>query len=365
MNKTITIITLLFVCSCILSCKKKSDSGTVIRNKRIIEGQFYSNYGYESLCKTTENNVVIIAQKGSPSHLYVAMMNSSLDILWEKTFASEIDNAGGITASSDGGVVIASDQYVPNSMHDVDYCLNLKKLNSKGDLQWEKNYWFNSGFGHLYPIRQTSDKGFIIGVAYFISDTSFLNYPTLFKVSEQGDSLWSKGVPGLFNCIGFDIGLAPDGGFLVSGPCSVYKTDSLGNLEWHNEDAYDATTLQVLQDGSVVVLKQKDVIFGNYSILYRADANGIKAWEMMYTDGYVSGIYNLCISKENGFVFTESYFGILKLIKTDNKGNKLSETRIEGYISMGIVLVENKYCCYCYEYNTSAHCLNLVINLVD
>ncbi len=365
MNKCVTLLTLLIFSFFTFSCKKNSDSEPVIQTKRVIEGEFSSNYGYESLCKTTDNNIVIVAKKGYPYHLYVAMMNSSLDILWEKTFTSEIDNAGGITASSDGGVVIASDQYVPNGMHDVNYCLNLKKLNSKGDLQWEKNYWFNSGFGHLYPIRQTSDKGFVIGVEYFISDTSLLNYPTLFKVNEQGDSLWSKGIPVLFNCIGRDIGLAPDGGFLVSGPCSVYKTDSLGNLEWRNEDAYGATTLQVLQDGSFVVLRQNQFARQDYAILYRADANGHKTWEMIYTDQEALNVYNLFPSKENGFVFTQYNFGPMKMIKTDNNGTKLSEKIIGSNGSMGIVLLQNKYCCYCYEYNTSTHYLNLVINLID
>jgi hypothetical protein len=269
MNKYVTLLTLLIFSFCTFSCKKNSNSESLIQTKRVIEGEFSTNYGYESICKTTDNNIVIVAKKGYPDHLYVAMMNSSLDILWEKSFTSEIDNAGGITASSDGGVVIASDQYVPNGMHDVNYCLNLKKLNSKGD------------------------------------------------------------------------------------------------LEWRNEDAYGATTLQVLQDGSFVVLRQNQFARQDYAILYGADANGHKNWEMIYTDQEALNVYNLYPSKESGFVFTQYNFGPMKMIKTDNYGNKLSEKIIGSYGSMGIVLLQNKYCCYCYESNTSTHYLNLVINLVD
>lgn len=366
MNKSVILLTLLIFCFFTFSCKKNSDSGGVANTKRVIAGEFVSNFGYESICKTTENNIAIVAKKSYTGHLYVAMMNPSLDVLWERTFDSQINNAGGITGTDDGGVVIASNQFVPDSTRDGKYCLDILKLNSKGDLQWEKRYSFlNFDPGPTYPIRETSDKGFIIGVLNTIPDTIPEFYPTLFKINAQGDSLWSKTVHNLFNCIVTDIGIAPDGGFLVSGPCSIYKTDSLGNTEWFNKETYHATTLQVFPDGSFIALKRSELTF-NYPQLYKADANGNMIWEQTYQVDQIMDICNVCPSKENGYVFT--YCDLCHtawMMKTDEHGNKLSEFPLKDVGTWGIVQVQNKYYCFNYDNNVSTHFYNLVVKIME
>jgi len=366
MNKAISVICLFVVCYCLFSCKKKSSNDESTSEKQIIiEGEFRNNNGIHSLFKTHDNNFAIVARKGESRQLFVALLNSSLSILWEKSFGSDIDNAGGIIESNDGGLVIASNKQVSNNPYQINYCLNLLKLSQTGDILWEKNYLFESGQGTPYPILQTADGGFIICVSYHIPEDTCRSYPTLFKISQQGDSLWLKSISDHFNCIGLDIGLAPDQGFLVSGPCSLSRTDSLGNLKWDSHQISHMTSLQVLQDGSVIVLGSKS---GNHileSALTKIDVNGNIVWESILMNGWVIESYNLCQSVGDGFVITEKVNSTVKLIKIDNAGNKMSEKNLDCFSSCGLVPVQGMYCIYTYKVNTSKQYFDLIISFVD
>jgi hypothetical protein len=366
MNKAISIICLLVVCTCLFSCQKNSSNDESISEKqKIIEGEFRDNRGIHSLIKTHDNNFAIVARKGESRQLFVARLNSSLNILWEKSFGSDIDNAGGIIESNDGGLVIASNKQVSNNPYQINYCLNLLKLSHTGDILWEKNYLFESGYGTEYPILQTSDGGFIICVPYHVPDDTCRFYPTLFKIGQQGDSLWSKGIPEHFNCVGLDIGIAPDHGFLVTGPCSLSRTDSLGNLKWDGGLISHMSSLQVLQDGSVVVLGSKSGNSGFESVLTKVDVNGDIVWERILMNGWDMESYNLGQSVGNGFVITEKVNGTVKLIKTDNTGNKVSEKNLDCYSSCGLVPVQGMYCIYTNKVNTSKQYFDLIISLLN
>lgn len=353
---------MLLLCVFLFSCKKKSDSGDSAKTNIVIAGEFVQNSGYESICKTTENNIAIVAMK-SYTHLYVAMLNPGLSLLWEKTFDEKINNAGGITGTDDGGIIVACNQFVPDSTQGGKYCLDLRKLDSKGDLQWEKKYSFLSLESVLnYPIRETSDKGFIIGELNTRPDTISLYYPTLFKINSLGDSLWSKTAHNLFNCYVSDIGIASDGGFLVESCGLTYKTDSLGNILWQT---YGGATLQVLPDGSFTVLKVSEFNF-EYPELYKADPFGNKIWEQIYPIDQSMEIHNICLSGGNGYMFTyRDYYHSVWMVKTDEQGNKLSETQIGDLDNCGVVLVQNKYYIYNLCNSHTTHYYSLVVRVVE
>jgi hypothetical protein len=366
MNKAIAIISLFVVCFCLLSCKKdRSEDETTSAQQKIITGEFLYNRGIHALIKTHDHNFAIVATKGQSRQLFVAMLNSSLNILWEKSFGADIDNAGGIIESNDGGLVIASNKQVSGNPHQINYCLNLLKLSQTGDILWEKNYLFESSYGADYPILQTSDGGFIISVSYHIPDDTCRFYPSLFKISQQGDSLWLKGIPELFNCFGHDIGITPDQGFLVSGPCALSRTDSLGNQKWSTGMGSHMTSLQVLQDGSAVVLGSKSNDASHESTLTKVDANGNIVWESTFMNGWDIQDYNLCQSAGSGFVITEKVNGMVKLIKTDSAVHKLAEKNLDCFSSCGLVPVQGMFCVYTYKLNASKQYFDLIISLVD
>ncbi len=367
MNTAIRIASLLIMCLFLFSCHKNNDNEgeDTAEKKLVITGEFHDNNGTHSLCKTNDNNFVIIARRGESRQLYVARLNSSLAILWENSIGQDIDNAGGIIASTDGGLIIASNKQVSNNPVQINYGLNLLKLNHSGDILWEKNYRFESYNGQEYPIIQTTDGGFIIGVSYHIPEDPGRFYPTLFKVDSHGDSLWIKAIPDLFNCPVTDIGMTPDHGFLVSGPCALSRTDSLGNLIWSNTFGVHIRSLSALQDGSAVTLGNRYEENGWESVLLKVDTHGNTVWESLLMTGYYNESFNLCESAGSGFVVTEQNNYEVHLIKTDQNGKKISERNLDCYSSCGLVPSQGMYCCYTYRLNSSHLHFDLVVSLIN
>lgn len=365
MKKAIPIVFLIVAGVCFFSCKKNNGNDESTSEKQlIIEGEFHDNNAIHSLCKTHDDNFAIVACKGESRQLFVAMLNSSLNILWEKSIGSDIDNAGGIIETNDGGLVIASNKQVSENPYQSNYCLNLLKLNDAGEILWERNYQFESFYGQEYPFVQTTDGGFIIGVTYHIPDDPYRFYPTLFKIDHKGDSLWLKGIPDLFNCMVTDIGIAADNGFFVSGPCALCRADSLGNLTWKFGHGSHIKSLTVQQDGSVVTL---GIRHGDEyeSVLTKVDGNGNTVWESILTTGWYAESYNICQNAGNGFVVTEQHDNGVFLIKTDQNGKKISERNLECSRSCGLIQYRNMYCCFTCRPNSTKLHLDLVISLIN
>jgi hypothetical protein len=55
----------------------------------------------------------------------------------------------------------------------------------------------------------------------------------------------------------------------------------------------------------------------------------------------------------------------VKLIKTDNTGNKVSEKNLDCYSSCGLVPVQGMYCIYTNKVNTSKQYFDLIISLLN
>ena len=366
MKKVTFILLCLMAFFCAVSCKKKSSEATIPPvTEKIIPGNFYYFNGFHGICKTHDGRIGLVAVQGDSMKLYVAIMNASLDILWERTIGSFIEVAGGITEATDGGIVIACNDR-------ADYgtlrSLHLFKLSSSGALLWEKKYRFESGIGEDYAIVETPDRGFMISVAYHIPDDTLRFYPTLFKIGQNGDSLWSKGIPGHFNCYGFDLGMEPDRGFLVAGPCGVTRTDSLGNVRWDMDPGIHSFSLEPFGDGSydVAVAGIAATDSGYQARLVLVDAAGNKRWEKILArqDGNME-IFNLCRAAVGGFACVVRGNNGLTLVRTDSQGNKLSEQAMDGYVAPGLISCGDKLCCYTMKLNQNGYMLHIVVRLMD
>jgi hypothetical protein len=366
MNKAAFTISVFLACVVVLSCKKNTNSETpIVIQERIFTGEFLENRGTHALCKTHDNHFAIVAGKGVSRQLFVAFLDASLNTIWEKTYGSEIDNAGGIVETSDGGLLIASNKQVSTNPMQINYGLNLLKLSVTGEILWEKNYLFESSRGQDYPVVQTSDGGFVIGVSYHIPDDSLHFYPTLFKVNHQGDSLWLKGIPGSFNCFVSDIALATDQGFLVAGSIFLYKTDSLGKPEWDAAISTRISAIQVSTDCSVMGFGPNYMGDEQVTFLSKVSGNGQVVWESAISQGYDIHTYSICPSTTGGFVMTEKINGKVHLIKTDQTGQVLSTQNLDAYNACGLFAFQGKYCCYTQRLNATHTNFDLVVRKMN
>jgi hypothetical protein len=327
----------------ISGCKKSPDNETTdTQNPKLIPGNFNFNGGYNTLCKT-KNNGFAIAAPVNRHNIYVALASSAFDVLWNKTIGTGIYDVGGIVQSADNGFVIVSNYHDTTSYPNKLY-VNLIKLNDQGDLIWEKRYRFRYMYDGGFTVRETPDKGFIIVTTHDKINNQGLSFIELFKIDANGDSLWSRDYSDYYSS-GHDIQVTPDHGFVAVGERIILKTDSLGNMQWEKAlPDITLTNVSVLSDGSFVALGSKDVLTATTSngldyLLMKFDATGTKLWEKLYDVGDHDWACNLCLTPDEGFIFTGvSTIGPADLtetviIKTDANGNQLAMKTITGNIT--------------------------------
>ncbi|MBA3970739.1 MAG: hypothetical protein H0X46_01080, partial [Bacteroidetes bacterium] len=151
----------------------------------------------------------------------------------------------------------------------------LVKLTENGDTLWTKTYG-GSNFDNANIVSQTPDSGFVLmGVtqSYSIGPASDFY---LIKTDKNGVQLWQQtyGTSATEECVSGQITL--DGGFIMSGHKSnvlhVVKTDALGGLEW--QQTYAGTKnlafIKQLADSTYILSGSKTVSgFGDQACMLK------------------------------------------------------------------------------------------------
>ena len=157
---------------------------------------------------------------------------------WDK------DRINAIEQTADGGYIAAGGTagwYESDDMTRYE----IFKLDSQGNEEWR-----NVGYSLLYCVKQTFDGGYIFGGSKKIySGEDYETDYLLTKYDAHGNILWSKSFGELPYESIRNITLTEDGGFLLGGisasfdnetdttkrvppDYSIFKTDSLGNIQW-------------------------------------------------------------------------------------------------------------------------------------
>lgn len=133
-------------------------------------------------CQTTDGNFVITGATLIAGHgysIFVMKINGLGDTLWTRTIPNapnENDNSTVITATTDGGVVMAGQS-------DTAWTC---KFDNTGNLIWHKKYLLFSRYSE--DIINTDDNGFLIcGSVNYLPGPAFI-----FKVDFGGNLLWDK-----------------------------------------------------------------------------------------------------------------------------------------------------------------------------
>ena len=211
--------------------------------------------GYIIAGETTSNNGDITANHGI-SDYWIVKTDSSGNIQWQKTFGgSQVDKAQEIQQTTDNGYIIAgysssNNGDVSGSHGNADFWII--KLNSTGDLQWQKALGGSSA-DFAYSVRQSSDGGYFVAGSISSSngDISINHGLTdywVLKLSATGNIIWEKSFGTSFQEEASGIYQTTDGGCIVTGikysipqeaPTGtaypdywVIKLNASGILEW-------------------------------------------------------------------------------------------------------------------------------------
>lgn len=156
---------------------------------------------------------------------WVVKLNTQGNIQWQKSLGgSNTDKASAVQPTSDNGYIIAGSSISNNgnvSMNHGNFDYWIIKLNSTGNLLWEKSYG-GSLYDYAFDIKNTSDGGSVVAGYSHSSDregaVSFgANDYWIIKLDPSGYMDWQATFGGLTDDYGKSIQQTSDGGYVISG----------------------------------------------------------------------------------------------------------------------------------------------------
>lgn len=245
--------------------------------------------GYAVLGFTNSVDGELAGKTQAVNDYWLLKFDAEGNLQWHKTYGGSKDDRGqAVVQTSDGGYALAG--YARSS--DGDGSQNqgfhdhwILKLNSAGDIEWEKSYGF-AGHDHAYDLVQTDDGGFFF--------SGFLDV-----VASGGEGGKVKG------------------GFLANHGVGEFwgtKIDAQGNLEWrkffggtNNDRAYGLVTSF---DGGYIMTgfaESDDTDISNTKGSYdfwvvKIDSGGTLVWERSFGGSGIDVSYDIEKTSDNAYV---------------------------------------------------------------
>ncbi|MEE8371456.1 MAG: hypothetical protein V3R73_04845, partial [Sphingomonadales bacterium] len=245
--------------------------------------------------------------------LWVFKLDGGGKLLWEKTFGGAgTEDASQIIALSDGGFAVAG---YTNSQPEGSGNSWVLRLDSKGGLLWEK-YFEGASADPVRSIVATGDGGFALAGYTRSKGAGGYDFRVL-RLDRLGGLLWDKTFGGTEHDYAFAIAAAADGGFAVAGQTAskgaglndvwVLKLDASGELLWEKTfgraDVEEAKSIVAMADGGFLVAAQalREERSGFDLWLLRLDSAGELIWEENYGGPGPELIYQIIALADGSF----------------------------------------------------------------
>jgi hypothetical protein len=279
----------------------------------------------DSLLQTEDGGFLMAGKTSSrasqPTYIELVKVNSLGDVQWNKTYegiGSQLTKW--LVQTSDGNYAIAG-EYIFTSQQKVGFWL--AKLNPNGDIIWTKTY-FGEGFGWAEVLMQTSDGGYaLVGPTH--ADTHIITGEMdiwLLKTDPSGNQQWAKTVgTGFANSI---VQTAEGGhalaAYSTSANFQLIETSSNGTVEWAktfgNQDKATASSVVQTSDGGFAVggaMWLRSNGGGLNLAVVKTGPSGNEQWTKYYGSGIVR---DLLQTSDGGFAIASNPF-----FKVDAAGN--------------------------------------------
>lgn len=252
--------------------------------------------------------------------------------VWLKSYAGSSDTVfNSFTFTKDGGTILTGYTNGSNSSPtcedgETQSDLLLVKLNSNGEIEWQKTYG-DSGNEVGYAVIESTAGGYL-AVGETTSFGASSNDAFVLRVDESGALIWAKIIGGSSEDWAVDVKETDKGDYIVLG---VTKTggsesttqnydiflvgiDDLGKVSW--EKVYDggkndvAYNLLKTSEGDFVIggatTSKGD---GDYdALLIKTDAGGVIKWQKIFGTGNNDYCYYVTEGKDGGFLLVGETF---------------------------------------------------------
>ena len=272
------------------------------------------------------------------SSLLITTISEAQDVLWEKSYGGKhAEYLFDVQPTADYGFILAGSSISGKTGNkedankgDLDYWI--WKMDEKGDLDWQKSFGGN-GVDLLQSIKLTSDGGYILaGISNSKKgldkqdDAKGNDDFWIIKLDAKGNEQWQKTIGGTGQEKLHSITLTSDGGYLLGGSSSSYKslkgTDGVEDLYGKTESTrgnLDYWVVKLKKDGTIDWQK---TFGGKY-------ADELKSIAVLKNGNYLlGGTSNSPISGDK----TEENFGFndFWLLQLDKTGNLIWQQTIGG-----------------------------------
>lgn len=297
--------------------------------------------GYLTAASVLSNDGDITGNHGS-FDFWVVKMDMTGTVEWQKVIGGTgYDFAYSAIQTLDGGYAIAgwsdsNDGDISGNHGDVDFCLI--KLNSTGNIQWQKSYG-GTAQDFAYSVYQCTDSTYVIAGKTYSSNGDVTSKKGghdfwLVKTDKNGDLIWQKTYGGTLNDQAYSVKQTNfDGGYIIAGSTLsnngdvtgnhgmedfwIIKTDGLGNIQWAK--TLGGTTNDYARD----VYQTGDL---GYAIIGSTEStDGDITTSYGFTDCWVIKL------DANGTLQWQKNIGAAK----NDFGNAIQQTSDNGYILAG------------------------------
>ena len=259
----------------------------------------------------TQNGFVLVGLTysfGGDSDVWVVKIDGDGNEVWSKTYEGAMEDAGRAVASTGGSDYVVAGY--TNSMGNGDYDFLLLKIDSSGNMLWNKTYGGVES-DKAYAMVETAGGYVVVGDTR--SKGAGESDAWIIKVDADGNLVWDKAIGG----DGFDmptcVTVSGYGGFLVGGftfsfgngerDFWLFKIDDSGNVLWsctegrtEFEEAYAA--LEVAENEFVMAGWTNSIGQGYYDfyvVKISVGNDGLSAGDFLVSAVILSAILILVI----------------------------------------------------------------------